>query len=133
MSIKNLLPVLIFFAFAQWSCTSSEPSSTTTQTATTAYQDLDVPTFKSKMGDDNIIILDVRTPEEIANGKIEGALEMDFRNNEFQKNFHSLDKDKTYLVYCRSGGRSAKACKMMQDEGFTKVNNLLGGWNAWSE
>ncbi len=133
MSIKNIFPILLFLAFAKWSCTSAEQSSTTTQMATTAYQDLDVPTFKAKMGDENIVILDVRTPEEIANGKIEGAIEMDFRNNEFQKNFHSLDKDKTYLVYCRSGSRSAKACKMMQQEGFTKVNNLLGGWNAWSK
>ena len=133
MSIKNLFPLLIFLAFAKWSCTSPESSSTTAQTATIAYQDIDVPTFKSKMGDPNIVILDVRTPEEIANGKIEGAIEMDFNNNEFQKNFHSLDKDKTYLVYCRSGGRSGKACKMMQEAGFTKVNNLEGGWNAWSE
>lgn len=97
------------------------------------FVDVDVATFKSKMGEDNIVVLDVRTPEETAEGIIEGAIEIDYRSPDFAQKISALDKDKTYLVYCRSGGRSVNACNEMTDQGFDHLYNLLGGYMAWSK
>ena len=76
--------------------------------------------------------LDVRTPEEIANGKINNALEANVTGSDFQTEISKLDTNKTYLVYCRSGVRSVKACNLMVEKGFHNLINLEGGYNAWS-
>lgn len=101
--------------------------------AAPVYADLDQAAFKAKIGGPNVLLLDVRTPGETANGKIEGAVELDFQGDNFAAELGKLDKDKTYLVYCAAGGRSGKACKMMQEQGFKETYNLLGGYNAWSK
>ncbi len=101
--------------------------------ASAPFVDVDVATFKSKMTEDNIVVLDVRTPEETAEGIIEGAIEIDYRSPDFAQKISALDKNKTYLVYCRSGGRSVNACNEMTDQGFDNLYNLLGGYMAWSK
>lgn len=80
-----------------------------------------------------VILLDVRTPQEIAAGKLEGAVEMDIMNPNFQTQLNELDKQKTYVVYCRSGRRSDRACQMMGEMGFTNYYNLEGGMNAYQQ
>lgn len=80
----------------------------------------------------NMVLLDVRTPEEIADGKISGALEIDFYGDNFAAEIDKLDKSKHYLVYCRSGGRSAKSIIMMKEKGIEKCTNLAGGYTDWS-
>lgn len=102
-------------------------------TKTNKYTDLNVEEFKAKISDPNTVILDVRTPEEVAAGKIEGALEINFHDNDFKEKVAALDKEKTYLIYCKSGGRSGKACKILQKSGFPSLYNLDGGWTAWSK
>lgn len=97
-----------------------------------SFQDLTVSEFEAKMAEEGITLLDVRTPAETAEGMIEGAQEIDFRADDFQEKLTELDKDGTYLVYCRSGGRSASACSMMQEMGFKNVYNLVGGYQRWS-
>jgi rhodanese-related sulfurtransferase len=98
------------------------------------FADLKVNAFKEKMeASENAILIDVRTAEEIAQGKIEGALEMDFYQDDFQNKILELDRDKTYFMYCRSGNRSGKASKFMIENGFMKVYNLDGGYNDWSK
>lgn len=89
--------------------------------------------FAKKMQEKDVVLLDVRTPEEIAQGKIAGAAELDFRSPDFAAQVDKLDKNKTYLIYCRSGNRSGQACKMMADKGFTSLYNLAGGILAWKE
>lgn len=105
----------------------------TTQSEGYTYSDINVETFKTKMADPNVVILDVRTPGEVASGKIDGAVEMDFYAEGFKQKVTALDKGKTYLVYCKSGGRSGKTCSAMQDAGFKSLYNLDGGWTAWSK
>jgi rhodanese-related sulfurtransferase len=73
------------------------------------------------------VLLDVRTAGEIAAGKIEGALSLDFFDPTFDQKLGKLDKAKTYFVYCRSGQRSANACRSMHEMGFAKLYNLAGG------
>lgn len=95
------------------------------------YEDLTAAQFKEKMKDPGIVILDVRTPQETAAGKIKGAKEIDFLAGNFEEKINGLDKDKTYLVYCRSGNRSGSAGKIMSKNGFKQVYNLKGGYMGW--
>ncbi|RMF02837.1 MAG: rhodanese-like domain-containing protein [Bacteroidetes bacterium] len=80
-----------------------------------------------------IIYLDVRTPGEIADGKIPNAIEIDVNGGEFEARIAALPKEATYVVYCRSGRRSVKACRIMAKAGFNKLYNLKGGYQAWSK
>lgn len=97
----------------------------------TPYENIDVSTFKSKMQDPNTVVLDVRTPAETDRGIIDGALIIDIRDPDFASKISDLDKEKTYLVYCQSGGRSARACEMMSEMGFADLYNLENGYSAW--
>ncbi len=87
---------------------------------------------KNGVGND-VILIDVRTPEEIAEGKIKNALEIDYVANDFQSKILELDKTKNYVVYCRSGGRSGKAVEFMLSEGFESVKNVTGGMMEYEE
>lgn len=79
----------------------------------------------------DLILIDVRTPQEVAAGKIEGAMEIDFHSPDFRTQLNDLDRDKPYGVYCKKGARSAGAFKMMQELGFTRVYDMEGGYDAW--
>ena len=78
--------------------------------------------------DQDAIILDVRTEEEVASGKIPNSINIDiYKGQGFVYQVEELDKNKTYYVYCRSGARSAQACSIMNQLGFEKTYNLIGG------
>jgi len=79
----------------------------------------------------DFVILDVRTPEEIAHGYIENAINMNFYSETFRDELDSLDKNKTYLIYCRSGGRSGNALNIMEELNFREGYNMSGGITAW--
>jgi len=138
--MKRLLPLLlltVLFACNQPSATekaaTAETVTTEAQPAGPVYEDIDPIDFADRIGAPNTVILDVRTPAETAGGVIEGAIELDYRAPDFADEVAKLDKDKTYLVYCASGGRSGKACSAMQGMGFREVYNLKGGYKAWTE
>lgn len=80
---------------------------------------------------ENVIILDVRTPSEYSQGHLKNAVLIDYKNENFETEINKLDKSKTYLVYCKSGGRSAKASKVLSEKGFS-VCNLNGGISDWT-
>lgn len=82
---------------------------------------------------DNFTVLDVRTPEEFAVEHLTNAVNIDYESPDFAEKIKSLDKGKDYLVYCRSGRRSAAASEIMANNGFSGVFNMLGGINAWKE
>ncbi|MFK7937200.1 MAG: rhodanese-like domain-containing protein [Saprospiraceae bacterium] len=117
--------------FALLFCAACSNNATSDKSAG-SYQDLNVTEFKAQMSDPNVVILDVRTPGEIAEGKIPNALEIDIQSPDFKQRIEALDKDKTYLVYCKKGGRSARACSAMQELGFGELYNLEGGFTAFS-
>jgi len=96
--------------------------------------DLNPTAFKAAIEkESDIIILDVRTPKEVAQGVIPGAKVIDFYGDNFKTELEKLDKDKTYYVYCRSGGRSGKTCNALQTAGFQNTYNLEGGITAWKK
>lgn len=82
--------------------------------------------------DDRAVILDVRTQEEVDEGKIPNALHIDIHKGQgFIDEVEALDKTKNYYVYCRSGGRSAQACAVMNQLGIKNAYNLMGGFSQW--
>ena len=82
--------------------------------------------------DPNSVILDVRTQEEMEEGHIPGAINIDiYKGQEFLDEVKKLDKSKSYYVYCRSGSRSAQACALMEQLEFDKAFNLVGGFIEW--
>ena len=96
--------------------------------------DIDIPTAKNMIAQSpEIVLLDVRTPEEIALGKIGDAVEIDITSPDFNEKVAALDKSKEYIVYCAAGGRSAKAVHMMKELGFDKTYNLKAGYTGWAK
>lgn len=79
------------------------------------------------------IIIDVRTPEEFAAGHLEGALLYNVQDPSFEANISALDATATYVVYCRSGNRSAQAIERMKAVGFTTLTDLGSLQNASDE
>jgi rhodanese-related sulfurtransferase len=79
------------------------------------------------------LVIDVRTPAEWQQGVIDGAdIFIDYKGANFKQELAKLDKSKTYVVYCRSGGRSAGASQVMVDNGFKHVINMQGGIMSWT-
>ena len=100
--------------------------------SSSSTNDLSVSEFSNKVAETGVITLDVRTPGEFNEGHIEGALLVDFQSGNFENEIASLDKSKTYAVYCRSGSRSGQAVKVMSEAGFTNIYNLNGGVIDWA-
>lgn len=83
--------------------------------------------------DSNAVILDVRTPGECTEGIVEGAHIIDLLNpTHFMQEIEKLDPTKSYYIYCRSGNRSGQACMILDQKGFSKTVNLIGGMLAWN-
>jgi phage shock protein E len=101
-------------------------------TTTTGATNMNVSEFSKKITESGVVILDVRTPGEFAEGYIEGAQNIDFQSGNFENEIAVLDKNVTYAVYCRSGNRSGQAAKIMHDAGFHDVYNLDGGVIDWT-
>jgi rhodanese-related sulfurtransferase len=93
---------------------------------------MNVSEFSKKITESGVVILDVRTPGEFAEGFIEGAQNIDFQSENFANEIAALDKKATYAIYCRSGNRSGQAAKIMHDAGFHDVYNLDGGVIDWA-
>lgn len=79
------------------------------------------------------IIIDVRSPQEFKEGRIEDAKNIDYNSKNFKDELSKLQKDAMYLVYCRSGRRSSNAVKRMNDLGFKDVKNMKGGITRWNK
>lgn len=92
-----------------------------------------VEEFDKLRADKANTVLDVRTPDEFAKGHIPGAVLLDFNSPDFPKKVAQLDKNKTYLVHCAAGGRSAKACALMDKLEFKNLVDLQPGFRAWEK
>ena len=80
----------------------------------------------------NFVILDVRTPQEFEKGHIKSAINIDYLSETFKDKLSELDKKNTYVIHCRSGGRSTKALKLFDELGFEEVYNM-GGIAQWEQ
>jgi protein disulfide-isomerase len=98
-----------------------------------SYKNLSVDEFARMAADKRNVILDVRTATEFQAGHLPGAVNLDFNSPDFEAKAALLDKSRTYLVHCASGGRSVKACEKLGRLDFPKLYNLLGGFKAWAQ
>ena len=82
---------------------------------------------------ESAIVLDVRTPQEFEAGHLEGAINIDWYQEDFTQMLETIPKDEKVYVYCKLGGRSAMAAKLMDSLGYKKVIDLEGGYDAWTD
>ncbi len=87
---------------------------------------------KNREGDD-LVIIDVSTPQEYKDLHLEGAINMNLISRFFKTRLDVMNKSRIYVVYCKVGGRSKIAQKLMQQLGFRTVYNVVGGTLLWEE
>ncbi len=119
----KIFPILALLTLTLWSCASSAQSS---------FKNAPISELSKMKEEKKAIVIDVRTPTEWQQGVISGAdLFIDYNSPAFKQQLANLDKSKTYIIYCRSGGRSAGASQVMIDSGFKNVINMQGGITSW--
>ncbi|MDG1528908.1 MAG: rhodanese-like domain-containing protein [Polaribacter sp.] len=117
--------ILIFLFMGLISCNSQEKKET-------SFVNVNVEEFQKLISTKGAQLIDVRTLGEYNSGHLKNALLIDYMSSDFKsKAFKGIDKSKPVLLYCASGGRSAKSAKMYKEAGFKKVYNLVGGFRAW--
>lgn len=110
-------------------------SVSTSQTANTAVvTNLSVERFNALINSDKSgVIIDLRTPDEVAKGYIKGATFLDWLSKDNEAMVAKLDKNKTYYIYCAAGGRSGDCAAYMEKKGFKRVYNLEKGFSDWKK
>ncbi|MCR4330677.1 MAG: rhodanese-like domain-containing protein [Patescibacteria group bacterium] len=94
---------------------------------------IDAKEAYEEIGNESVLMLDVRTKEEYASGHIEGSANFDIYQSSFVEELNKLPKNKKCIVYCQSGGRAGQALGIMKKNGFENVSNLKGGIMEWKE
>lgn len=115
--IKRLIALAISLISLAGCSTSSSVSVT----------NVDAADFLSQISSGEVIVLDVRTPEEFNAGHLSGAVNLDVQSGQFETELSKLDKAATYAIYCRSGRRSTIAAEKMANAGFTNIINFNQG------
>lgn len=123
--MKNIIPFLLLLLLPSCAGENKTYAKSTVLPVEEYAQNLNTDT--------TAYLIDVRTPEEYAEGHIEGAVLMNVMDEQtFIAGIDTLDASHTYYIYCRSGRRSQKASGLMSERGL-KVVDLQGGYNAWKE
>ena len=107
--------------------------SSSDKTPQPGYQNLTPAQFATEIRQPGAVLLDVRRPEEFAQGHLPEAVNIEVTAPDFAQRVASLDPAAPTYVYCRSGARSANAAGQLVQAGFAHVSNLLGGVLDWSE
>lgn len=122
--VYRLLPLLfLLLACGSEATTSAIKTGTDGQVSIAQFNQL----LKTKP---SAQLVDVRTPKEFANGHLEGAINIDYKNANFSTAIEQLDKSKPVFVYCQAGGRSGKAYKRMKAMGFKEVYDMKEGYRG---
>jgi rhodanese-related sulfurtransferase len=103
--------------------------------ASTDVRAISAREFKAMIDDNknnpDVVTLDIRTPKEYRQGHIQGAQLIDFYASDFEDQLKRLDRNRTYLIYCRSGNRSAKSLEIFAKLGFRQAYHLDSGLIGW--
>jgi rhodanese-related sulfurtransferase len=139
--MKNLnIVTIVILSFVLTNCAQNKAKETVEITIETKaviqkeviVEHISTLDFKSKVESKQVQLVDVRTPDEYNEAHLENATLIDYKNAEFLQNVNAkLDKSKPVYVYCHSGGRSARASKILEEAGFTKVYDMKGGISGW--
>ena len=116
--MKKVVAALFVSALLLTGCSSTSAS----------VSNLGATEFLEKASTQDVVLIDVRTPGEFAEGNIVNALNIDVQSSSFDSQIAQLDPTKTYALYCRSGNRSGIAAGKMADAGFTSIYNATVGF-----
>ena len=122
---RSVLFIWVVMALGVQSCLDAGSSNVEMVTAKQVYE--------AVYGEDSLQIVDVRTPEEYDVSHLKNAQNICVTSDDFKEQVAKLDKEKTVYVYCKKGGRSAKAATILKEMGFTEVYDLQGGMMSWEE
>ena len=122
--MKSKIALLFILAFSLFSCNKKIQEGVVLANVTE---------FEKQLQSENAQLIDVRTPEEFSEGHLDNAINYSISSPDFESELNSLDKSKPVLVYCKKGGRSAKAAAKLKELGFTQIIDLDGGITAWDE
>ena len=122
--MKFKIAVLGMLLFSMTSCL---------KTKTEGVMVLSPEKFEQKMNNIDVQLIDVRTPEEFAEGHLLHAININVNGDSFDSITAKLDKEKPIMVYCKMGGRSAKAASNLKQQGFKNISDLDGGITSWLE
>jgi len=92
-----------------------------------------VQVYEAVYGEDSLQLVDVRTADEYEVSHLKNAQNICVTSDDFKEKVAGLDKEKPVYVYCKKGGRSAKAATILKEMGFTKVYDLQGGLTSWQQ
>jgi phage shock protein E len=98
-----------------------------------AIQHVDANQAQKLIAEKKVVVLDIRTPGEFNRGRIAGAKNIDFQAPDFEQRIDGLDKSKSYLVHCASGGRSTHSLSLFKKHEFQSIYHLDGGIKAWEK
>lgn len=129
----RLSMLLILFCGVMIACKNQAKESPSAENTIAVVQNItvkDIPAINSSK--QNLKFLDVRTPKETADGIIAGAITIDYRADKFEDKLDKLNREDSYIVYCKSGVRSSKTADIMKQMGFKSIYNLEGGYTAFA-
>ena len=130
MKTEFVLSALLFFTPVIAFAADEKPA---TQNKSTAVKRISVEEYDKLRADKSNVLLDVRSAEEFKTGHVPGAINININSSSFDTEVAKLDKDKTYLVNCAVGMRSAKACKKLETAGFKNLYDLAPGFDGWKK
>ena len=122
----TILPILLLLGLVLPSCQAQQDQHITAVSPSEAAE-----LIAKHQGDTNFVILDIRTPGEYQSGHLERAVMIDYYSKSFVNEIDRLDKEKSYLVYCRSGNRSGRSMDLLKKLEFKKIYHLATGINGW--
>lgn len=128
-NLKVLLITIVWIGFV--SCGQKQNDKSTDQDSTAKISLISASELNKT--NDQILLIDVRTPEEFASGHIENSINIDYTADNFKDLIGELDTNQEVYVYCKVGGRSGRSAKILKDMGFKKVYDLKGGIIAWEK
>jgi len=130
---KNLILGIFFILLLLSGCISNTENDSNPKTQ--ILKDITVEEaytlIQNNSENQNFIILDIRTKEEYKSEHIQNSMMIDFYSDTFKDELDKLDKNKTYLIYCRTGRRTGLTLDIMEELGFFKVYNMAGGITQW--
>ena len=135
----QLTALLIAMSVCSISAQESKPAAPAATEAKDGVKHVDAAGAKKVLDeaaakkDAKVVVLDIRTPEEYKEGHIAGATNIDFKAKDFADNVAKLDKTKTYVVHCQSGGRSTRSLETFKTLGFKSIVHLDGGFSGWEK
>lgn len=136
MKYSAILPLFAFAVFASIGCNSETTKlDEANDNKNEAVRHVDAIAASQLLSSQpELVVLDVRTPEEYAVGHMPGkVVNVDFQGADFETKVAELDRETPYLVHCQGGGRSTSSLTALKELGFKSLYHLDGGLSAWQE